>query len=224
MIDSLKNKDHLEGLTGAQEALALSLFSADVILFDFEKGFRLKAHETNPNLLVSPIYIDLRRLQSNLEAKHAAVAALIEQTQGLEFDRIAGIPMSAVAIASTMADMTGIPQITPRTDKKTYGSGSEIDGTFYNGDVVLVVDDLVTRADSKLEAIELLERNNLKVKDVAVIFDREQGGAESLQERGYNLHSALKIKPILQLYARLGKITQLELNRVLNYLEVSLGK
>lgn len=214
---------HPEGLTETQEALALSLLDAGVVLIDFEKGWRLKHHQEFPDAPLSPLYIDLRILQSCLEAKRVAVSALIEQAEGLEYDYIAGIPLAAVALVSSMADRLNIPQITPRIDEKDHGTGVKIDGVYKKGEVALVVDDLVTRASSKLDAIRVLETNGLIVKDVVVVFDRQQGGAEELAEKGCALHSALKIKPTLNLYARMGKITQEELNRVLDYLVAPLG-
>ncbi len=108
-------------------------------------------------------------------------------------------------------------------DKKTHGQKTAIDGVFESGGMVLVIDDLVTRADSKLEVIQVLEENELMVNDIVVIFDREQGGAEQLAERGYTLHAALKIRPTLKFYARVGKITQEQLDRVLEYLKDPLG-
>lgn len=212
-----------EELTEPQKKLALSLFDAGVIKFDFEKGWRLKLHEEHPEAPLSPFYIDLRILQSSLNAKREAVTALIEQAEGLKYDYIAGIPLAAVALASSMADKTGKPQITPRTDEKTHGQIRKIDGVFQKGKISLVVDDLVTRADSKLEAIKVLEDGGLRVKDVVVVFDREQGGAEQLAENGYTLHAALKIRPTLEFYARAGKITQKQLDKVLNYLASPLG-
>lgn len=212
-----------EKLTKTQEKLALSLFDAGAIQFDFKKGWRLKLHEENPNAPLSPFYIDLRRLQSDLAAKREAVTALIEQAEGLKYDCLAGVPLAAVALVSTMADRTAKPQITPRMDKKTHGEIRKVDGVYQKGEIALLVDDLVTRADSKLEAIEALKENGLVVKDVVVVFDREQGGAEQLAEKGYTLHAALKIKPTLEFYVRAGKITQEQLNHVLDYLAAPLG-
>lgn len=209
-------------LSSSQQNLALVLFKMKAIQFDFEKGWRLKLHEKHPDAPLSPFYIDLRILQSRLETKQEAVNALIEQAEGLEYDCIAGIPLTAVVLASSMADRLGKPQITPRMDQKTHGQIRKIDGLYKKGDVVLVVDDLVTKADSKLEAIEILEENGLVVKDVVVVFDREQGGTKELAEKGYTLHTALKIKPTLKFYAKVGKITQEQLDYVLKYLGAQL--
>lgn len=211
-------------MTKLQKKLALKLMKVGAIQFDFEKGWRLKLHEQNPDAPLSPFYIDLRVLPSCLDAKEEAVSALIEQAKGLEYDCIAGVPLAAVALASSMADRVGKPQITPRVDKKTHGQIRKIDGIYQKGNMVLVVDDLVTKADSKLEIIEVLESDGLVVRDVLVVFDREQGGAEQLAERGYTLHSVLKIKPTLRFYAGVGKITQGQLAYVLNYLAAPLGE
>jgi len=208
-------------LTKNQKELALSLFDAGVIQFDFEKGWRLKLHENHPEAPLSPFYIDLRKLQSHLNTKTAAVLALIELTKKINYDYVAGIPLAAVALASSMADKTGKPQITPRMDKKTHGEIRAIDGDYEREKTALVVDDLVTGADSKLEAIKVLEDNGLIVKDVAVVFDREQGGADQLAEKGYILHAALKIKSVLRFYADEGKITLGQLKQLLDYLSAS---
>lgn len=211
-------------MTKPQKELALKLMEIGAIQFDFKKGWRLKLHEQHPDAPLSPFYIDLRILQSHLEAKSQLVSALIEQARKLKYDYIAGIPLAAVALASSMADRIGKPQITPRMDKKSHGQMRKIDGSYKRDGIVLVVDDLITRADSKLEAIDVLEGNGLVVKDVMVVFDREQGGAEQLAERGYTLRAVLKIKPTLKFYAEVGRITQEQLESVLDYLDASLGR
>jgi len=63
----------------------------------------------------------------------------------------------------------------------------------------------------------------LVVKDIVVVFDREQGEAEELAKRGYRLHSFLKIRPTLKFYSEVGKITPAQLKQVLNYLDNPLG-
>lgn len=219
MKDLLDNPEHPEGLTETQERLALSLYNAGVVLFDFERGFRMKIHDTNPDLPRSPLYINLRDLQSFPETMDEAVFAMIEQAEKLEFDRVAGVPHAAIPLASLMANKMRKPQITPRMDVKAHGLGREIDGKYVPGDLVLVVDDLVTTGGSKFEVIERLRTNGLIVRDVVVVFNREQKAERWLMDKGLVLHAALKIKPTLQFYARGGRINQEQLNRVLDYLQ-----
>ena len=99
--------------------------------------------------------------------------------------------------------------ISPRLDAKTHGLVRGIDGVFEPGDVVLVVDDLVTTARSKLEVIEVLTANELTVWDVLVLLDREQGGWEELAAAGFNLHAAIGIRELLAHYVEKRRITTL---------------
>lgn len=212
MVERVFDPPHPEGLTDAQERLADSLFKSGAFLFDFEDGFVLKSG------LRSPIYIDLRRLQSYPDTMDEAVIALIEQTQGLEFDRVAGVPMAAIPMATLFSNRLRKPQIQPRMESKTHGIVRSIDGIYNPGETALVIDDLVTTGGSKFEVIEILRESGLVVRDVVVVFDRQQGGEQQLAEKGLSLHAALKIKPCLQLYERQGRINQEQFTTVINYL------
>ena len=52
-------------------------------------------------------------------------------------------------------------------------------------------------ASSKFEAAAPLLEAGLIVRDFAIFLDREQGGADKLKEKGYALHSALRISEVL---------------------------
>jgi uridine monophosphate synthetase len=198
---------HPEGLTKAQEALCLQLFNIGAIKFG---NFRLKLHDAKPEAPLSPVYIDLRVLRRFPEAKAAAVSVYEELVRPLKFDLLADVPTAATPLVSSLSDRLSIGMVTPRTDAKTHGSGAKVDGLLSSdkGKTAVIIDDLVTRADSKLEAAKVLEENGLVVKDVVVLIDRKQGGAEQLTTGGYALHSALTMEQMLAFYARVGKISQ----------------
>ena len=212
MYENIFDYQHSEGLTETQEKLALSLYDSGMILFG---EFVLKSG------LQSPLYIDLRRLQSFPDTIDEAVTALVEQSQGLEFDIVAGVPIAAIPMASLFANRLRKPQIQPRMEMKTHGISRNIDGIYVLGETALVIDDLVTTGGSKFEVIDILRESGLVVRDVVVVFDRQQGGEQQLAEKGLALHTALKIKPTLQFYERLGKISQEKLTSVMNYLEAT---
>jgi uridine monophosphate synthetase len=81
------------------------------------------------------------------------------------------------------------------------------------------VDDLITRGDSKLEAIAPLEAAGLTVHDVLVLIDREQGGAEDLARRGYRLHALLRLAQILDELQESARITPAQHVQVLRHLK-----
>ncbi|KKS12526.1 MAG: Uridine 5'-monophosphate synthase, partial [Candidatus Magasanikbacteria bacterium GW2011_GWA2_41_55] len=78
-----------------------------------------------------------------------------------------------------------------------YGTKKAIEGAFTPGQKVLVVEDLVTSGSSVFEIIEPLEKEGLKMSDVIILIDREQGGKKHLTEKGYNLHAVFTITEII---------------------------
>lgn len=204
-----------EHLTAPQRSIADALLEIGAMKFG---AFRLKLHGTNPDAPLSPFYIDLRILRSFPGAKAKATDAYIESLKALEFDVLADVPTAATPLVSSISDRLKIPQITPRMDKKNHGTGARIDGVFEEGQVAVLVDDLVTGADSKMEAVDVLRAGGLEVRDVVVLVDREQGGREQLAEAGLKLHSVLGIHDLLKYYAETGKISQKKYQQILDYL------
>jgi orotate phosphoribosyltransferase len=203
------------------ESLAVGLFEAGCVQFG---RFKLKSG------MISPIYIDLRLLVSAPAMLWQAAGALAEIIRGLPgpeglptrppltFDRIAAIPYAALPIGVALSLIIDRPMVYPRKEVKTYGTSRPIEGRFNPGEKVLLLDDLITRGDSKLEAIAPLEQVGLIVEDILVIIDREQGGADVLAEHGYRLHSLLTLREMLDILARQEAITLEQHAEVLDYL------
>lgn len=193
-------------MTAKQRAFADALLASGAVRFG---AFRLKLHEREPDAPLAPIYLNMRVLQSSPDALDAIAAALAEliAARGLAFARYAGIPMAATPLVAVLSHLTRVPMITPR-EPKTHGLPGTIDGDYTSGETVLVIDDLVTHAESKLEAIRVLEEAGLRVRDVAVLVDREQGGPAQLAAAGYTLHAALSLSQLLDYWRASGGIAE----------------
>ena len=85
-----------------------------------------------------------------------------------------------------------------RKERKDHGRGKQIEGRFQAGDVVVAIDDVVTSGASTLAAIEAIEREGGKVAFVACLVDRDEGGRESLEARGYPVISAYRKHEFLE--------------------------
>jgi uridine monophosphate synthetase len=144
---------------------------------------------------------------------------LAEAASDLAFHRIAAIPYAALPIGVAMALQMDRPMIYPRREVKQHGTRRAIEGAFEKGDTALLVDDLITRGGSKLQAIADLEANDIEIRDVLVLIDREQGGAADLAERGYRLQAVLKLTELLRALRNSGRISGTQHTDVLNYLE-----
>ncbi len=205
-------------LTEAKRALASGLFDIGAVKFG---EFRLKLHEKNPDAPLSPIYIDLRILRSFPDVIDAAVDVYLEMIKGLEFNLLADVPTAATPIVALISHRTRIPMISPRADIKKHGIKRAIDGIYSEGQIVLLVDDLITRADSKLESSGVLSENGLNVKDIAVLIDREQGGIEALIQVGITCHIAFGLKELLHFFLQANKISAEQFERTVDYLRNS---
>jgi orotate phosphoribosyltransferase len=203
-------------LAGAKRELALRLFEIGAVKFG---AFRLKLHEREPDAPLSPIYIDLRLIRSFPSVMAATVNVYKELIQGLNFDLLADVPTAATPIAAILSYDLGVGMISPKKEEKGHGITVKVDGFFKEGNVVLLVDDLVTQADSKLEAIRGLEHQGLIVRDVVVLIDREQGGPQQLERSGYRCHAAFPLSEILGLYMKEGKISKDDYERTTAYLK-----
>jgi uridine monophosphate synthetase len=156
--------------------------------------------------LLSPIYIDLRRIISYPNLLRQIGEAYLPLLRNLHFDRLAGLPYAAIPIAAAVSLAGDYPMIYPRKETKTYGTKAEIEGEFRPGEIALVIDDLATTGGSKFEAIEKLTGAGLKVSDVVVLVDRQSGAREALEGAGFRLHAVLTISEMLDHWEKTGKV------------------
>ncbi|NQU77892.1 hypothetical protein HQ544_04315 [Candidatus Falkowbacteria bacterium] len=209
--------------------LAVQLHKIGAVKFGW---FRLKLHETEPDAPLSPFYFDLRLVRSDPKGSLRTITTLMESMLTdcrIICDCLADIPYGGSPIATALSIATGIPQITPRKEVKDYGVRATVLGNFRRHNRVLVVDDLVTRAHSKEEAIKTLEAAefpgdpptpaDLTVRDVLVVVDREQGAQEQLAANGRRLHAIFKARELFRILLGCDLITRNEYDESLAYLD-----
>jgi uridine monophosphate synthetase len=168
--------------------------------------------------LISPIYIDLRRLVSFPGWMAQVADAYIQQLQELTFNRIAGLPYAALPIAAAISLQGNYPMIYPRKAAKDYGTSAVIEGIYHPGETVVVIDDLATTGGSKFEAIEKLTAAGLVVRDVVVLIDRESGAKEALAAQGYRMHALFTLTQLLDYWEETQRLPAEQITSVRGFL------
>jgi uridine monophosphate synthetase len=151
---------------------------------------------------ISPYYLDLRRIISSPALLAMVADAYVSLLRTIEFDRVAAVPLAALPIAAAVSLKMGVPFVYPRMVVKEHGTGNSIEGAFQPTDRIVLLDDVISTAGSKLQAIGMLEREGLRIADVVVLVDRESGGREELESRGYRMHAYARISELLRLAER----------------------
>jgi orotate phosphoribosyltransferase len=82
-----------------------------------------------------------------------------------------------------------IQAFTVRKEPKGHGRGRRIEGNFTPGTPVIVVDDVITTGDSTLKAIHAVEEEGGQVAFVLVLVDRQEGGRQNIESKGYPVAS-----------------------------------
>jgi uridine monophosphate synthetase len=154
----------------------------------------------------SPFYVDLRGIISHPAILRAVAERILALLRPLTFRRVAGIPYAGLPIATAVSLAGDFPLVYARKEAKEYGTRRVVEGKFEAGEVVALIDDVITDGASKFEAAAPLEAAGLRVRDFVILLDREQGGADRLKERGYTLHSALKITEVLAYLREAGRL------------------
>lgn len=167
----------------------------------------------------SPFYIDLRKAQSHPAVFHAITDVYGEMVDGFGPSvLLAGIPEAATPLAAAVGYKLERPLIQPRKVVKDHGTKKPIEGEYEEGDSVVLIDDLITKGDSKVEAIEQLEAAGLKVVKLIVLVDRQQGGTEAVAEAGYDVEAAFTITELLDVLVGLGKLDKSRYDEVREFI------
>lgn len=152
----------------------------------------------------SRFYIDCRTTTTHAEGQavvgRLGLAAL--RDAGLRPDAIGGLTMGADPVAYAIAHASWLANdpvnaFTVRKEPKAHGTGKRVEGCFQSGDRVVVVEDVITTGGSALKAIEAVEAEGGHVIAVLSLVDREEGGREAIEARGYPVHALVGVGELL---------------------------
>ena len=98
-----------------------------------------------------------------------------------------GFLIATVALAASASLASGLPFLIVRKEAKDYGTGNQIEGHFEDGELICLIEDIVTSAGAAVKAVETLREAGLRVGTAVCVVDREEGGADALARKAVRL-------------------------------------
>ncbi|ENZ5599386.1 orotate phosphoribosyltransferase [Enterococcus hirae] len=130
--------------------------------------------------LKSPIYCDNRITMSYPKVRKAIAQGLAEKIKQAfpDVEVIAGTATAGIPHAAWVAEILDLPMVYIRSKAKDHGKGNQIEGRIFEGQKMVVIEDLISTGQSVLEATEAAKREGANVLGVAAIFTYELPAGE----------------------------------------------
>lgn len=149
----------------------------------------------------SDFYFDGK--QTSLHARGAYLLgevffAMVESL-GIGVKAVGGPTLGAdplVSAVSLTSELKGRPvhAFIIRKEPKKHGTAQWIEGAknLNAGDLVVILEDVVTSGNSSLDAVRKAEDHGLDVYGILTVVDREEGGAEAIRAAGLHFDGIFK--------------------------------
>jgi orotate phosphoribosyltransferase len=152
-------------------------------------------------------YLDKYRFETEPEILRALGVCLAEAAGEHEPEaiRLAGPALGAVALAASAAMASGLPFIIVRGETKEYGTAKRIEGRFEQGELVCLLEDVVTSGGALAAAVSALRDEGLVVRNAVCVVDREEGGSDALARLGVRLRALFRASELLEMHKTAAK-------------------
>ena len=147
----------------------------------------------------SRYYLDKYRFETRpdlLRALGELLAASVREHEP-EATLIAGPELGAVALAASASLVSGIPFLIVRKEAKGYGTDNRLEGVSEEGELVCLVEDVVTSGGAAISAVEALREAGLRVSTAVCVVDREEGGTDELARHAVRLRPLFRASDVL---------------------------
>jgi len=148
----------------------------------------------------SRYYLDKYRFETRPDLLRALGERIAAKAREEEPDAalLAGPELGAVALAASASLESGLPFLIVRKQAKGYGTGRLLEGVFRPGEIVCLVEDVVTSGGAAADAVEALRQAGLECRTAVCVVDREEGGSEALAALGVRLVPLFRARQLLE--------------------------
>ncbi|MCU0475012.1 MAG: orotate phosphoribosyltransferase [Anaerolineae bacterium] len=170
-------------------------------------GFAFESPRTFKSGIVSPVYLDNRKLLTHPSAWRTVIEALggVVNGLGLSAPVIAGVETAGIPHSAALAYALGAPTVFVRKQAKEHGLKQRIEGGDVSGRAVVLVEDQVTTGGSSLSAVGALREAGAVVGQCLAITSYGFGeAAQAFAAAGVALHVLVTFDDLLPRLAETG--------------------
>ena len=200
----------------AEDIMAERLINAQAVEFLSEAPMRLKSG------LISPVYVDNRKLFSHPEAWTDIIETMASRVEefDLKFDMVAGVEAAGSMHAAALAYRLQVPALMVRQKAKTYGNRSRIEGASVKGKNILLLEDHISTGLSCLDAIRALRDEGAEVTQVMSITNYSIPETNRLfAEQGIETFDVIAFEKVVLKARQMEIITEEQKNLVMEWLK-----
>lgn len=168
----------------------------------------------------SPIYCDNRLTLSDVVVREDVENGLAElvKTCYPEAEMLMGTSTAGIAHAAITASKLNLPMGYVRSKAKDHGRTNQIEGKLEKGQKVVVVEDLISTAESCLDVVKALREAGADVLGVVSIFTYDMlKGQERLKAENVINHSLSNLDTLVEVAAEHGYIKPSDKERLIQF-------
>ena len=198
------------------ELIAEKLIDIESVQFSFNEHFTLTSG------LKSPVYVDCRKIISFVKEREFIMDAAVNyiEKNKLEFDLVAGGETAGIPYSAFISEKIKKPMIYIRKKPKGFGKNQQIEGSFKENQVSILIEDLATDGGSKVIFVEAMRKAGLAVRDIFVIFYYDIFNFEesALSKLNVNIHSLCTWKDIISVLEKRKTFNQTDIGNLKEFL------
>ena len=162
----------------------------------------------------SPIYCDNRLTMSYPSVRKEiakGLAGLIEEFYP-DCQVVAGTATAGIPHAAWVSDLLELPMVYVRSKAKEHGQGNMVEGKVVAGQKVVVVEDLISKGGSVLQAAEGLRAAGFDVLGIVAIFTYDlPQSIDAIREAGFTFHTLTNFPALVEEAIETGAIREEDL-------------
>lgn len=159
----------------------------------------------------SPIYCDNRLTMSYPKVRKEIAKGLAAKIKEFypQCEVVAGTATAGIPHAAWVSDLLELPMVYVRSKAKEHGQGNMVEGKVEPGKKVVVVEDLISKGGSVIQAAQGLQQAGFEVLGIVAIFTYDlPQSVEAIEEAGFTFHTLTDFPALVEEAASTGAIEQ----------------